>query len=106
MSEKCKHCGSCCLSGVPCAIGQIWFDITEKNPTACPACVKEDGLHWCSVIKYPQKWLGDLFDGVEWKCEAMAEIFATYIGIGEGCGHSYVTDKIHATMKEALTKKL
>jgi hypothetical protein len=88
------------MSGVPCGVGQVLFDITENNPTACPACIKEGDLYWCGLIKHPLEWLGDMFGGIEWKCEAMAEIFSLYIGIGKGCGNSPIVRDVAKKMKE------
>ena len=99
---KCNHCGRCCLSGIPCGVGQVLFDITDVNPTECPACLTEDDSCWCGIIKYPTKWLGFMFGDVEWKCEAMAEIFGIYIGIGAGCGLSPSIKRVAMQMKAFL----
>ncbi len=99
MPEKCYHCGQCCLSGVPCTFGQILFDITEKNPTVCPACEYENELYWCGLIKNPVKWLVPLVGNIEWKCEAMADIARIYIGIGDGCCTSPSKKEVISKMK-------
>jgi hypothetical protein len=82
----CKHCGRCCLSSVPCCFGQILFDITDKNPKACPACQKIDKLYWCGLLLNPIEWFTPMVGNIQWKCEAMADIAKIYIGIGDGCG--------------------
>ena len=95
--KKCEHCGKCCLSGIPCLLGQILFDITDDNPMACPACEYENGLYWCGLIRNPVKWFTPLVGNVDWKCEAMAEIARIYIGIGDGCG-------MNPTKKETILR--
>ncbi|MFA5382077.1 MAG: hypothetical protein WC356_02845 [Candidatus Micrarchaeia archaeon] len=96
---KCKHCGKCCLSGVPCSFSQILFDITEKNPRACPACTKKAGLFWCDILLNPEKWFASMVGEVEWKCEAMADVARIYIGIGDGCGRNPAIAKIAKCLK-------
>jgi len=101
MAEKCDHCGRCCLSGIPCLFGQILFDITHDNPTACPACEYENNLYWCGIISHPLKWFAPLVGNVEWKCEAMADVARIYIGINDGCGMNPIQRKIILRMSEA-----
>lgn len=98
-SKKCIHCGKCCLSGVPCAFGQILFNITPDNPMACPACEKIDGLYWCGIIKNPQKYLSSLVGDVDWKIELMVDIAKIYIGIGMGCCNNPSVQEITKKMK-------
>jgi hypothetical protein len=86
--KKCTHCGNCCLSGIPCAFGQILFDITHLNPHPCPACVEIDKMHYCGLIITPNKWFNKLFGDVSWKSEVMADIVRIYNGVGMGCGIS------------------
>jgi hypothetical protein len=84
--KPCVHCGKCCLSGVPCIIGQVLFNITVDNPQPCPACVEIEGLYWCDLIRNPTKWFSVWVGNEKWKCEAMADIARIAIGIGRGCG--------------------
>lgn len=102
--KSCNHCGRCCLSGIPCAFGQILFDITEYNPMPCPACEEENGLFWYGLIRNPQRWFKSLV-GEDWKCEAMADIAGIYIGIGDGCGVSPNQKKIMAKMGQWLARR-
>jgi hypothetical protein len=105
MSGECTHCGTCCLSGIPCLIGQMLFDISEVNPQICPACQNEDGLYWCGLIRNPVEyfsvWVGDK----EWKCRTMADIARIYIGIGQGCGMSPTKHEIIKKMKEICSNR-
>lgn len=106
--RECDHCGQCCLSGVPCTFGQILFGIEENGtfcPIVCPACVNEDGLYWCGLLKNPLKWFKPLVGAISWKCEAMADIARIYIGIGNGCGMNPTQKEITQKMKEALCKR-
>lgn len=97
--KPCTHCGDCCRSGIPCYFGQILFDITEASPQVCPALEKVGDLYWCGLIRNPVKWFTPLVGDVKWKCEAMAEIAALWIGIGDGCGISPSAMKTAKRMK-------
>ena len=101
--KECKHCGKCCLSGIPCIFGQVLFDITDNNPMPCPACENGDGLYWCGLIKNPTKWFPPLVGDISWKCEAMADIARIYIGIGDGCGMNPTQKVIRQRMREFAT---
>ncbi|KKN71840.1 hypothetical protein LCGC14_0416940 [marine sediment metagenome] len=105
--KPCVQCGECCKSGVSCIFGQILFDITEDDPTSCPALEYEKGLYWCGLIRNPIKWFAPLVGDVGWKCEAMADITRIYIGIGAGCCMSPSKEEIIIKMKErfAIRKK-
>ena len=54
--KECKHCGQCCLSGIPCIFGQLLFDITENNPQPCLAVEHNTDGYWCGLIRNPKKW--------------------------------------------------
>ncbi len=103
--KRCEHCGQCCLSGIPCTFGQILFDITDSNPTACPACESKDDLYWCGLIENPTAWFGPLVGKTAWKCEAMSDIARIYIGIGDGCCMNPSKKKIVQQLKTAFAVK-
>lgn len=97
--KKCKQCGQCCQSGIPCAMAQVMFDITAENPQTCPALEYEESRYWCGLIRHPLKWFSSMVGNVKWKCEFMADMTRVYIGIGKGCGISPVIEDVAAEMK-------
>lgn len=106
MLKDCIHCGKCCLSGVPCLLGQILFNITENNPQVCPAVEHNANGFWCGLIRNPVKWFTPLVGAEKWKCEGMSDIARIYIGIGDGCGINPRQREIMSKMKLYATDRL
>ena len=100
--KECEHCGWCCLSSIPCILGQSLFGITDDNPAPCPACECENGLYWCGLIRKPTKWFPGLVGRVDWKCEDMVDIARIYIGMGDGCGINPTPREIILRLKEYI----
>ena len=103
--KECEHCGICCNSGIPCAFGQILFDITEKNPQSCPALAHNGNGYWCGLLLDPVGWFTPMVGNEKWKCEAMSDIAHIYIGIGDGCGSNPSQRKIIANMRKLAEVK-